>query len=136
MSTHLAWAQRLEEEYFAQGDREKRAGWTISPLMDSRKPGPMDTRNQVGFFKVIVLPLFKAWTDMFPTSAPLLQQVEANLQEYERKMGVRHSVTAVDSPQNSRSGSGSGGSPLRKGKHGFSSSGRVRELGSTADQGP
>eukprot|EP00873_Tetraselmis_striata_P011763 jgi/Tetstr1/432027/TSEL_021501.t1 len=136
MSTHLAWAQRLEEEYFAQGDREKRAGWTISPLMDRRKPGPMDTRNQVGFFKVIVLPLFKAWTDMFPTSAPLLQQVEANLQEYERKMGVRHSVTAVDSPQNSRSGSGSGGSPLRKGKHGFSSSGRVRELGSSAAQGP
>jgi len=36
---HVAWVQRLESEFFAQGDQEKALGLPVSFLMDREKPG-------------------------------------------------------------------------------------------------
>ena len=36
---HSEWVDRLEEEFFRQGDREGVAGLPISPLMDRTKGG-------------------------------------------------------------------------------------------------
>jgi hypothetical protein len=36
---------------------------------------PLITTPQIGFFKVIVRPLVKAWVEVFPCCAPLLEQV-------------------------------------------------------------
>ena len=45
---HKKWVERLEEEFFRQGDREKQNGLSVSPLMDREKNGI--TKSQVGFF--------------------------------------------------------------------------------------
>ncbi len=45
-TVHRQWVQCLEEEFFRQGDREKAAGLTVSPLMDRDKAGI--TKSQVG----------------------------------------------------------------------------------------
>eukprot|EP00873_Tetraselmis_striata_P040930 jgi/Tetstr1/461194/TSEL_006331.t1 len=83
MDIHREWVKRLEEEFFLQGDKEKARGQVkISALMDREKPGASAPENQIGFFKVIVLPTIKAWTDVFPGCLPLLEQAEANLRYY------------------------------------------------------
>ncbi|GAX85340.1 hypothetical protein CEUSTIGMA_g12757.t1 [Chlamydomonas eustigma] len=75
---HLKWVGLLEEEMFLQGDLERSRGYPISPLMDRNQIGI--TRSQVGFFNVIVLPLFKGLASVLPSVQPLLDQVLSNFQ--------------------------------------------------------
>ncbi|UPQ97729.1 3'5'-cyclic nucleotide phosphodiesterase [Chloropicon primus] len=77
-SVHLRWVQKLEQEFFAQGDREEENGAiTKSPLMDREKAGI--TKSQVGFFKVVVVPLFASFCAAFPSTAPMLESLHRNL---------------------------------------------------------
>jgi hypothetical protein len=80
-TNHLRWVRLLEDEFFAQGDREAKSGMPeISFLMDRSKPGASDT--QVGFFDFVVLPLFHALAAAFPSTQPILTGVEANYQTW------------------------------------------------------
>ena len=49
-----AWADRLTEEFFAQGDRERAEGLPVSPLC--ARGATLTSSSQLGFIKVIVLP--------------------------------------------------------------------------------
>merc|ERR1711988_1323220 len=76
-SSHLRWVRLLEEEFFAQGDNERRHDLPeVSFLMDRNKPGASDT--QVGFFDFVVFPLFKSLPSVLPAVQPMLSGVEAN----------------------------------------------------------
>jgi len=76
-NSHLRWVQRLEHEFFTQGDRELKSGMpSVSFLMDRQKPGASD--SQVGFFDFVVLPLYRAFAGAFPSASPMLQGVESN----------------------------------------------------------
>lgn len=75
---HLAWVRNLEEEFFAQGDREKSHGLPVSFLMDRDKTGA--SKTQVGFFDFVVLPLFRALVRAAPPAGSLLRAVLANHQ--------------------------------------------------------
>lgn len=80
-SSHLRWVRLLEEEFFAQGDREAKLGLPeVSFLMDRSKPGASD--SQVGFFDFAVLPLFMALVAAFPSAHPMFAGVEANYQKW------------------------------------------------------
>ncbi|CAE7024751.1 PDE10A [Symbiodinium natans] len=68
---HLRWVQRLEEEFFLQGDREKNLKLDPGFLMDRDKPGVSQT--QVGFFEAVVLPLFRAFHQACPRVHPMLE---------------------------------------------------------------
>eukprot|EP00967_Tisochrysis_lutea_P035871 scaffold43076_cov26-Tisochrysis_lutea.AAC.1 len=46
LPVHLRWVAALEEEFFRQGDAERAAGMTISPLFDRNKQGI--SKSQVG----------------------------------------------------------------------------------------
>ena len=75
---HLRWVQKLEQEFFDQGDKEDELGvGSKSPLMDRDKAGI--TKSQCGFFKVVVLPLFKSFCTAFPSVNPILDIIEKNL---------------------------------------------------------
>ena len=76
---HQRWAKRLEEEFFAQGDREKACGFEkVSLFMDRTKPDEAVTTTQDGFFKFVITPLFGAWCSCFPGCSAILGQAEAN----------------------------------------------------------
>jgi len=77
---HLTWVERLEAEFFAQGDREKAQGLPVSFLMDRDKPGASST--QVGFFDFMVLPLFHALGKAAPLATPMVNAVEANYRRW------------------------------------------------------
>ena len=77
-NVHLRWVQKLEQEFFAQGDMEEEMGAIgKSPLMDREKAGI--TKSQVGFFKVVVVPLFKSFCTAFPGCDPALEYLNRNL---------------------------------------------------------
>jgi len=75
-----AWAWRVLEEFFAQGDEEKRLGIPVGFLNDREKvngPG-----SQHGFICFLVAPLVKAATNLFPALFPLASQMGRNLDEW------------------------------------------------------
>mmetsp|Transcript_143224 Transcript_143224/g.249799 ORF Transcript_143224/g.249799 Transcript_143224/m.249799 type:complete len:907 (+) Transcript_143224:59-2779(+) len=78
--SHMRWVQRLEAEFFAQGDKELKMGTDVSFLMDRTKQGASDT--QVGFFDFVVLPLFRGLIAVFPEAQPMMTNVEANYQQW------------------------------------------------------
>lgn len=73
---HLVWVERLEMEFFAQGDLERALGLPISFLMDREKPGV--TQTQLGFFAFVVDPLFDALVEAFPGAGPMAAAVASN----------------------------------------------------------
>lgn len=70
------WVGQLEEEFFRQGDVERALGLTISPLFDRSKQGI--TKSQVGFFDIVVIPLFHTFSKVFGNCKPLLTYVMRN----------------------------------------------------------
>jgi hypothetical protein len=79
---HVQWVQRLEKEFFAQGDKEKQMGLSISFLMDRSKPGV--TESQPGFFEFVVVPLFSRFARVAPATKPLLQGVLENYHRWQK----------------------------------------------------
>jgi len=77
---HVSWVQRLEAEFFAQGDKEQKMGLPISFLMDREKPGASET--QLGFFDFVVLPLFRLLCRAVPGALPMLSAARANYVAY------------------------------------------------------
>ncbi|PFH31062.1 hypothetical protein BESB_032590 [Besnoitia besnoiti] len=54
--SHIAWTTRLKQEFFAQGDEEKRLGLAVSPLCDRSQQGQL-ARSQANFIEFLFLPL-------------------------------------------------------------------------------
>lgn len=82
-NVHLKWVQKLEQEFFAQGDREEELGArTKSPLMDRDKAGI--TKSQCGFFQLVVVPLFKSFSSAFPSIEPVMEQLNKNLELWQK----------------------------------------------------
>merc|ERR1712196_223971 len=73
---HQKWVRRLEDEFFAQGDREKALGLPVSFLMDRDQPGC--TKTQVGFFDFVALPLLRSLVRVVPAAQPMLDAAMAN----------------------------------------------------------
>ncbi|XP_075265908.1 3',5'-cyclic-AMP phosphodiesterase 4C-like [Convolutriloba macropyga] len=73
---HREWVERLQEEFFCQGDREKSLNLPVSPLMDRTKPGI--TTAQLGFFEVVAMPLFESLATAYSNCRPLIQALQSN----------------------------------------------------------
>lgn len=88
---HVAWVERLETEFFAQGDMEKTLEFPeISFLMDRDRPGV--SKTQTGFFQFVVVPLFASLVRAFPAAKPMLAQVERNFESWRADEDARRSL--------------------------------------------
>lgn len=80
-----------------QGDREKTAGMTVSPLMDRTRAGI--TKSQVGFFDIVALPLFKSmaqvWHGMAWIPTILADHGRSQGSSWSRNMAVRGLLLVV-----------------------------------------
>ena len=61
---YFKWMSMEMEEYFQQGDVEKKMGYTISPFYDRSNCNPFI--YQLGYMDVVVTPLMTTWTDFLP----------------------------------------------------------------------
>jgi len=74
------WAHRVLDEFFAQGDEEKRRGLPVGMLNDRDKvnrPG-----SQHGFINFLVAPLANHTVKLFPPLQELTWQMASNLKEW------------------------------------------------------
>merc|ERR1712176_213363 len=74
------WAWRVLDEFFAQGDEEKRLGLPVGMLNDRDKvnrPG-----SQHGFINFLVSPLVVGSVRLFPPLHPLTTQMALNLEQW------------------------------------------------------
>jgi len=75
-----AWAQRVLDEFFAQGDEEKARGLPVGILNDREKvnrPG-----SQHGFISFLVAPLVKTTVLLFPMNTELHVAMSTNLSQW------------------------------------------------------
>ncbi|GMF15608.1 unnamed protein product [Phytophthora lilii] len=84
---HLAWSERVAEEFFRQGDTERQFGLTISPLCDRSTGIDRFERNQIGFLEFVVLPLYTAARDVLPMKGfdDVIANVQQNAATWERR---------------------------------------------------
>eukprot|EP00899_Mesostigma_viride_P022760 jgi/Mesvir1/3669/Mv14961-RA.1 len=81
LDIHKRWTAAITEEFYLQGDKERAAGFKVSPFMD-RKDNNL-AKSQLGFFSFIALPLFQAWVAVFPDSQPIMEEMAANVKYWE-----------------------------------------------------
>jgi len=79
-------AALVSDEFFAQGDEEKRLGLPVGMLNDREKVSRSGSEH--GFINFLVAPLTFATVSNFPMLHPLAVQMSSNLQEW-RNMWVR-----------------------------------------------
>jgi hypothetical protein len=100
LDIYKQWAQRCVEEFFKQGDMEKRLGMTVSFNCDR------DTvslpQSQVGFIDAIVFPLFSVICEYFPGLKFTLENLGKNLtyfkgvKENEKKKKIKEEIKEED----------------------------------------
>ncbi|KAK0393048.1 hypothetical protein QR680_000032 [Steinernema hermaphroditum] len=82
---YRCWNERICEEYWRQGDREKDLGLEISPMCD--RTNVTLEKSQVGFIDYIVHPIFETWADLvYPHAQNILDQLEENRQWYQARI--------------------------------------------------
>ncbi|XP_043919744.1 cAMP-specific 3',5'-cyclic phosphodiesterase 4D isoform X2 [Protopterus annectens] len=82
LKLYQEWTNRIMEEFFRQGDRERERGMEISPMCD--KHNASVEKSQVGFIDYIVHPLWETWADLVhPDAQDILDTLEDNREWYQ-----------------------------------------------------
>lgn len=82
---YRSWNERIMEEYWRQGDREKELGLEISPMCD--RYNVTLEKSQVGFIDFIVHPIFETWADLVnPDAQNIMDQLEINREWYQERI--------------------------------------------------
>ncbi|OWZ16304.1 3'5'-cyclic nucleotide phosphodiesterase [Phytophthora megakarya] len=84
---HLAWSQRVNEEFYRQGDTERQFDLTISPLCDRTTGDERFEKNQIGFLEFVVLPLYNAAHDVLPLAGftEVITNIKQNATTWEER---------------------------------------------------
>lgn len=90
---HGQWSSLIIEEFFLQGDEERRLGLQISPFMD--RSAENSAKNQVGFFEFIALPFYETVAEvMFGEDfTPILNNIRTNYKLW--KQAVQLQLTSI-----------------------------------------
>ncbi|KAE8992192.1 hypothetical protein PR002_g20627 [Phytophthora rubi] len=90
---HLAWSERVAEEFYRQGDTERQFGLTISPLCDRSTGVDRFEKNQIGFLEFVVLPLYTAARDVLPLAGfdDVIGNVQQNAATWEKRAQAKAS---------------------------------------------
>jgi len=76
------WKDLLFEEFFAQGEIERKEGVPISILCD--RNSSKINHSQVGFINFVVKPTFELLMNIFPEIYPLLNNLKINLRNLQK----------------------------------------------------
>ncbi|KAF7253205.1 cAMP-specific 3',5'-cyclic phosphodiesterase 4B [Varanus komodoensis] len=82
LELYRQWTDRIMEEFFQQGDKERDRGMEISPMCDKHTASV--EKSQVGFIDYIVHPLWETWADLVqPDAQDILDTLEDNRNWYQ-----------------------------------------------------
>ncbi|CAL8331090.1 unnamed protein product [Arctogadus glacialis] len=101
LQLYRQWTDRIMEEFFSQGDRERERGMEISPMCD--KHNASVEKSQVGFIDYIVHPLWETWADLVhPDAQDILDTLEDNREWYQSTIPQSPSPAPDDPDDGSR----------------------------------
>ncbi|XP_030331083.1 cAMP-specific 3',5'-cyclic phosphodiesterase 4A isoform X5 [Strigops habroptila] len=97
LELYRQWTERIMEEFFRQGDRERERGMEISPMCDKHTASV--EKSQVGFIDYIVHPLWETWADLVhPDAQDILETLEENRDWYHSRVPHSPSPPAATPP--------------------------------------
>ena len=70
LELHLLWSDRIKEEFFQQGDKEKSKGISISALCDRNVPISSYPSSQIGFINYVSRPIFTFLNELIYENVP------------------------------------------------------------------
>jgi len=109
LELYRQWCERIMEEFFQQGDRERESGLDISPMCD--RYNATIEKSQVGFIDYIVHPLWETWADLVhPDAQDILDALEDNRDWYQSQIPVSPSSSSNDLKEEDEGKSGASGS--------------------------
>ena len=97
LDIYIKWTDRIMEEFWRQGDKERDLGLEISPMCDRRVPSV--EKHQVGFIEFIVHPLWETWADLvYPDASAILETLEQNRDWYQAHLSTTITNLTQSSP--------------------------------------
>ena len=81
-SISLKWVELLSEEFWRQGDLEKKRNLPISFLCDRENSNV--PKSQIGFISGFIIPTFDCLSNIFPTLKYTLENANNNLKEWQK----------------------------------------------------
>jgi cAMP-specific phosphodiesterase 4 len=99
LEIYIKWTDRIMEEFWRQGDKERDLGLEISPMCDRRVASV--EKHQVGFIEFIVHPLWETWADLvYPDASSILETLEQNRDWYQARLSSPSTGNLSNSPTN------------------------------------
>lgn len=124
---HFRWTQRLMEEFFRQGDKERDLGLPFSPLCD--RNSTLVAESQIGFIDFIVSPSLEVCGDMLDRVLHHVEPHKDSVIAEDSTVPARNlsSSPAANSPSHSRASPRlfGGASPGQSPRHHLPSGGSV-----------
>ncbi|KAJ3285721.1 High affinity cAMP-specific 3',5'-cyclic phosphodiesterase 7A [Borealophlyctis nickersoniae] len=113
LDTCRRWTDLIMEEFFAQGEAEKKKGVPVSPMMD--RAATDIPKCQIGFIDFIVYPLFEAWAGFMQEDLDAhMQNIQNNKSYWKSRVDAAAPPPAPIAPAPSVGG-GAGGMESRTG---------------------
>lgn len=78
------WVEAIMEEFWRQGDAERKVGMPVSAFMDRTTPNV--AKCQSGFIQFIAMPTYSAFVEQFPGSQNTLDLMKSNLAFYKAQL--------------------------------------------------
>ncbi|KAI9219577.1 hypothetical protein BC828DRAFT_349239 [Blastocladiella britannica] len=94
-SLYEVWYKRILDEFFRQGDIERRLGLDVSPFMDRDKVNIPSC--QLGFVDFVVMPLYTAFNLFAPVPA-IMQSLANNRDVWSERVKFGQSTTNLPAP--------------------------------------
>ena len=98
---YTKWVDYIFNEFFAQGDLEKKENLTVSLLCDRNTTNI--NKAQIGFIKFVVRPTFETITILVPEVVQYLEMVNKNLVYYEKLAEEEEKVNKESKENNKES---------------------------------
>ncbi|KAJ8392577.1 hypothetical protein AAFF_G00074550 [Aldrovandia affinis] len=103
LELYRQWTDRIMDEFFHQGDRERERGMEISPMCDKHTASV--EKSQVGFIDYIVHPLWETWADLVhPDAQDILDTLEDNRNWYQSMIPQSPSPPFYDGDKDNQGG--------------------------------
>ncbi|UJR21438.1 hypothetical protein I4U23_024524 [Adineta vaga] len=99
LDIYIKWTDRIMEEFWRQGDKERELKLEISPMCDRRVASV--EKHQVGFIEFIVHPLWETWADLvYPDASAILETLEQNRDWYQSRLSPPPSLSSSSTTTN------------------------------------
>jgi len=82
---YLQWAKKIADEFYNQGDVERKMHYTVSPFMDRTTHKTDFPKGQMSFMNYVVIPLFEAGAEFCPQLQWTVQKIQDNKEYWQRQ---------------------------------------------------